>query len=68
MYRERRRACNMGTGWRSRGRGSRRVKEIQERRSSFDLLTFEVLAREKPGLAPALQRHPFPPGAGAGSR
>src|SRR5260370_13320546 len=68
MYRERRRACNIGSGWRSRGRGSKGVKEIEEQRSSFDLLPCEVLALEKRELAPALQRHRFPPGAGAGRR
>jgi hypothetical protein len=30
MYRERRRACNIGSGWRSRGRGSKGIEEIEE--------------------------------------
>jgi hypothetical protein len=35
----------MGSGWRSRGRGSKGVEEIEEQRSSIDLLAFEVFAR-----------------------
>src|SRR5260370_5284898 len=68
MYREMWRACNIGSGWRSRGRGSKGVKEVQEQRSSVDLLAFEVFAREKRELARVFQRHPFPRGAGAGRR
>src|SRR5438445_12517714 len=65
MYRERRRAWNIGSGWRSTGRGRKGARKIEAPRARLDPLAFAVWAREKGAVAPAPQAPPPPRGTGA---